>query len=194
MPLVNSLGGQFTSNRTVFADGTSSLSNYLQLNGRSISIASGGQLNENAAVQLILAQMGADPNNKQRIALEKYLQTALTSAHSYQDYLNILSGARKNYMPSTFNSKWNNISSETAEEMTLKDIQSSQAYVLALRQNMEQVQLPSNFRQNVKFIVDTYTGQGIALSDGFQKDIIQNAMGARSTNKFKNWRILCFKN
>lgn len=42
-------------------------------------------------------------------------------------------------MPSTFNSKWNNISSETAEEMTLKDIQSSQAYVLALRQNMEQV-------------------------------------------------------
>lgn len=139
MPLVNSLGGQFTSNRTVFADGTSSLSNYLQLNGRSISIASGGQLNENAAVQLILAQMGADPNNKQRIALEKYLQTALTSAHSYQDYLNILSGARKNYMPSTFNSKWNNISSETAEEMTLKDIQSSQAYVLALRQNMEQV-------------------------------------------------------
>ena len=52
---------------------------------------------------------------------------------------------------------------------------------------MEQVQLPSNFRQNVKFIVDTYTGQGIALSDGFQKDIIQNAMGARPTNKFKNW-------
>lgn len=52
---------------------------------------------------------------------------------------------------------------------------------------MEQVQLPSNFRQNVKFIVDTYTGQGIALSDGFQKDIIQNAMGARPSNKFKNW-------
>ena len=52
---------------------------------------------------------------------------------------------------------------------------------------MEQVQLPSNFKKNVKFVVDTYTGQGIAFSDGFQKDIIQNAMGARPGRKFNNW-------
>ena len=52
---------------------------------------------------------------------------------------------------------------------------------------MEQVQLPSNFKKNVRFVVDTYTGQGIAFSDGFQKDIIQNAMGARPGYKFNNW-------
>lgn len=52
---------------------------------------------------------------------------------------------------------------------------------------MEQVQLPSNFRKNVKFVINTYTGQGIAFSDGFQKDIIQNAIGARPGNKFVNW-------
>ena len=52
---------------------------------------------------------------------------------------------------------------------------------------MKQVQLPSNFRQNVKFMIGLYTDQGVTLSDGFQKDIIQNAMGARSGNKFNNW-------
>ena len=52
---------------------------------------------------------------------------------------------------------------------------------------MKQVQLPSNFRQNVKFMIGLYTDQGVTLSDGFQKDIIQNAMGARSEYKFNNW-------
>lgn len=139
MPIVKDLGGKFSTQRIVFADGTSHLSHYLMLNGRSIPIASNGKLNENAAVQLSLANLGADPNNSQRMSLEKYLIGAFTSAHSYQDYANLLASARKNYLPSTFNPKWNNISNETAEDMTWADIQSSQAYVLALRQNMEQV-------------------------------------------------------
>lgn len=139
MPIVKDLGGKFSTQRIVFADGTSHLSHYLMLNGRSIPIASNGKLNENAAVQLSLAKLGADQNNSQRMSLEKYLIGAFTSAHSYQDYANLLASARKNYLPTTFNPKWNNISSETAEYMTWADIQSSQAYVLALRQNMEQV-------------------------------------------------------
>ncbi len=53
---------------------------------------------------------------------------------------------------------------------------------------MNKVQLPTNFKKNVKFVVDLYTGQGIEFSDGFQKDVIQNAMGARLGNKFNNWK------
>lgn len=70
MPIVKELGGKFSTQRIVFADGTSHLSHYLMLNGHSIPIASNGKLNENAAIQLGLAKLGADPNNSQRMSLE----------------------------------------------------------------------------------------------------------------------------
>lgn len=142
-PLIQSLGGQYTStyipDYSAFGFGGSYM-NEMNLFGRKMTWSSrSGGIDENAAVQLALAQIGADPNNTQRVALEQYLLRTLTSAHNYQDALNIIQGARKNYVPTKFNTAWDWISSENAEGMTLQDIQSSRMYVLALQYNMEQV-------------------------------------------------------
>lgn len=47
--------------------------------------------------------------------------------------------------------------------------------------------IPQNFRKQVDWILGTYSDSGVSLCDGFQKDAIQNAMGARLEKKFKNW-------
>lgn len=48
--------------------------------------------------------------------------------------------------------------------------------------------IPQNYQKNVDWILDVYTDAGISFPNGFQKDAIQNAVGARKTNKWENWR------
>ena len=48
--------------------------------------------------------------------------------------------------------------------------------------------IPQNYRNNVDWILGAYTDAGVTFPNGFQKDAIQNAVGARKTNKWKNWR------
>lgn len=48
-------------------------------------------------------------------------------------------------------------------------------------------QIPQNYKKNVEWILGAYTDAGVTLSNGFQKDAIQNAAGARKINKWKNW-------
>ena len=48
--------------------------------------------------------------------------------------------------------------------------------------------IPQNYRNNVDWILGAYTDAGVSFPNGFQKDAIQNAVGARKTNKWKNWR------
>ncbi|MDU2095686.1 MAG: hypothetical protein E7E73_03170 [Negativicoccus succinicivorans] len=48
--------------------------------------------------------------------------------------------------------------------------------------------IPQNYRNNVNWILGAYTDAGVSFPNGFQKDAIQNAVGARQTNKWKNWR------
>lgn len=48
--------------------------------------------------------------------------------------------------------------------------------------------IPQNYRNNVDWILGAYTDSGISFPNGFQKDAIQNAVGARKTNKWKNWK------
>ncbi len=48
-------------------------------------------------------------------------------------------------------------------------------------------QIPQNYKKNVEWILGAYTDAGVTLPNGFQKDAIQNAAGARKTNKWKNW-------
>ena len=48
--------------------------------------------------------------------------------------------------------------------------------------------IPQNYRNNVDWILAAYTDAGVSFPDGFQKDAIQNAVGARKTNKWKNWK------
>ena len=47
--------------------------------------------------------------------------------------------------------------------------------------------IPQNYKNNVDWILGAYEDAGITFPNGFQKDAIQNAVGARKTNKWKNW-------
>lgn len=140
-PIVNNLHGTIAS-EYVGSGNAPMYKNTLDLFGKQMSwYSSGGGINENAAVQIQLAKMGADPNNQQKYELEQYLAQKVWSAHSYKDFQKIMSGAMERFMPSLnqVNHKWDWISSETAEDMTQADIQTSYRYVLALRSNMQQV-------------------------------------------------------
>ena len=48
--------------------------------------------------------------------------------------------------------------------------------------------IPQNYRNNVDWILGAYTDAGVTFPNGFQKDAIQNAVGARKTHKWKNWK------
>ena len=48
--------------------------------------------------------------------------------------------------------------------------------------------IPQNYRNNVDWILGAYTDAGVSFPNGFQKDAIQNAVGARKTHKWKNWK------
>lgn len=54
--------------------------------------------------------------------------------------------------------------------------------------NMNLTPIPQNYKNNVEWILGAYTDADITFPNGFQKDAIQNAVGARKTNKWKNWR------
>lgn len=52
-------------------------------------------------------------------------------------------------------------------------------------QNMTAI--PQNYKNSVDWILGAYTDAGVSFTNGFQKDAIQNAVGARKFNKWKNW-------
>lgn len=47
--------------------------------------------------------------------------------------------------------------------------------------------IPHNYKNNVNWILGAYEDAGVSFPNGFQKDAIQNAVGARKTNKWKAW-------
>ncbi len=47
--------------------------------------------------------------------------------------------------------------------------------------------IPQNYKNNVDWILGAYEDAGVTFPNGFQKDAIQNAVGARKTTKWKNW-------
>ncbi|RHM63162.1 MULTISPECIES: hypothetical protein [Coprobacillaceae] len=49
-------------------------------------------------------------------------------------------------------------------------------------------QIPQNYKNSVNWIIGAYEGAGVSFPNGFQKDAIQNAVGARKTKKWKNWK------
>lgn len=48
-------------------------------------------------------------------------------------------------------------------------------------------QIPQNYKKNVDWIIGAYEDAGVTFPNGFQKDAIQNAAGARKIKKWKNW-------
>lgn len=51
----------------------------------------------------------------------------------------------------------------------------------------EKTQIPHNFSKEVEYLYGTYEDAGVKLANGFQKDAIQNCVGARKANSWKNW-------
>ena len=47
--------------------------------------------------------------------------------------------------------------------------------------------IPQNYKNTVDWILGAYTDAGVTFPNGFQKDAIQNAVGARKANKWKGW-------
>ena len=52
---------------------------------------------------------------------------------------------------------------------------------------MKMMPIPQNYKNSVDWILGAYTDAGVSFTNGFQKDAIQNAVGARKTNKWKGW-------
>lgn len=47
--------------------------------------------------------------------------------------------------------------------------------------------MPQNYPKHVKYIEKNYGDAGVTVPNGFQKDAIQNAVGARKSDDFKGW-------
>lgn len=52
----------------------------------------------------------------------------------------------------------------------------------------EMMPIPQNFRKSVDWILGAYTDADVTFPNGFQKDAIQNAVGARKSNKWSGWK------
>lgn len=48
--------------------------------------------------------------------------------------------------------------------------------------------IPQNYKKNVDWILGAYSDAGVSFPNGFQKDAVQNAAGARKHSKWKGWR------
>lgn len=51
----------------------------------------------------------------------------------------------------------------------------------------EMTAIPQNYKNNVDWVLGAYNDAGVTFPNGFQKDVIQNAIGASRTKKFENW-------
>ena len=51
------------------------------------------------------------------------------------------------------------------------------------------VQIPQNYRNSIDWIMNNYESANVSFPNGFQKDAIQNAVGARKYNKWNNWHF-----
>lgn len=54
--------------------------------------------------------------------------------------------------------------------------------------NRMKATMPQNFKKDIDWIIDAYELAKVSLPDGFQKDAIQNAVGARSKNTWVEWK------
>lgn len=53
--------------------------------------------------------------------------------------------------------------------------------------NNSMTHIPQNYKNNVDWILRAYIDAGVTFPNGFQKDAIQNAVGARKIDKWKDW-------
>ena len=53
--------------------------------------------------------------------------------------------------------------------------------------NSDLTSIPQNYRGNVDWVIQAYSDADVSFSNGFQKDAIQNSVGAKRHGKWKNW-------
>lgn len=53
---------------------------------------------------------------------------------------------------------------------------------------MELAPISQNFRRNVDWVIGAYEDADVTFPNGFQKDAIQNSVGAKKSSKWKNWK------
>lgn len=53
----------------------------------------------------------------------------------------------------------------------------------------EKVSIPVNYTKSVDWVIKAYENAGVTFANGFQKDAIQNAQGARKSSKWKGWQV-----
>lgn len=140
-PLLKGLGGRITPNIYQDTMGKTHTTYQLDLPGSIQKGFKSDTIDETMAVQLLFAQLGLDPENKKRKALENYLFNQVSTVHNYADYETIIAGARKQFLPSTdnINPKLNDISASKAKKLSFAEIEQSGVYVLNLTKSMEDV-------------------------------------------------------
>lgn len=139
-PIMEGLGGRIYNQQNLDVNGRGYTTKIFSLFGRNIDLHGKSDIDERLAVQLLLAQAGATPDNDQLTAFEGYVKDALTKAYNYKDYLNTIQSITDNRINSmTYNPQWDWINSETAADMTLEDVKKSQMYVRALQNSMFKV-------------------------------------------------------
>lgn len=137
---MENLGGSIRLQQMLDSNGKAYQTNIFSLFGREIDLHDKNTIGENLAVQLMLAELGAASDNAQRLNFEKKALTSITGVHNYQDYLNTIEMLQKKDIDSmSYDSKWDWISSETADDMTFYDVKNSQMYVRGLQNSMLQV-------------------------------------------------------
>lgn len=134
---MENMGGDIRLTQFLDSNGKAYSTNIFSLFGREIDLKDKNQIGENLAVQLLLAEYGADTNNQQFKDFERFALTSLGGVHNYNDYLRTVQMLRDEHINSlSWNSKWNWISSETAKGMTFADVKESQMYIRGLQHNM----------------------------------------------------------
>ena len=54
--------------------------------------------------------------------------------------------------------------------------------------DIKKTTMPQNYKKDIDWIIDAYELAGVKFSDGFQKDAIQNASGARKRDTWIGWK------
>lgn len=97
-------------------------------------------ISEEGAVQLILAQMGSNPNHENIKKLEQYLMKNVDKTYGMADRQVFLNKAKDMYFPRLYTHTLDpGVSSETAQDASLYDIEHSLAFVRAQQLIVKQI-------------------------------------------------------
>lgn len=133
-PMLKELGTYIKPQDYLDSNGRGYRQYELNLFGRNFNLGQKDEISENLAVQMLLAQIGADYNSEQAVNFQKYTAQQIYGAHSYNDIQSTIASIQQNRINNmTWNPAYDWISSEAAGDLTVSQIQQSQMYVRGLQ-------------------------------------------------------------